>query len=303
MKKLLFTGIILILGTMAFAQQKPLFTQYMYNGLAVNPGYAGSQPQVNATSQFRRQWTNVEGSPTTGLFTVHTALKKRAKKNGLGIMVLADQVGVHRQVEFTGIYSYRFHLNRKSILSMGLQASVNNIKSNYADLNIKQGDPVFGKTTQKTDPNFGFGLYYYSKSKAYVGASVPYILKNRIVSGDISTTTQESRFYLLTGGFVFNYSRSIKIKPSAMVRIEEGSPLTFDISANLILKETYFFGLTYRNIDAVALLMQWQINKHIQVGYAYDLTTSKLNNYSRGSHELMVNYRLNLSRELCPSYF
>jgi len=275
----------------------------MFNGLTINPAYAGSQPQINATALYRKQWTNVAGSPNTQIISVHSQLKKRAKRNGLGLLMTRDEIGVHSQYEVLGMYSYRLPLSRKSALSMGLQAGFSNLRSDFTQLTIKDpNDPNFAGYLSRFKPLVGAGLYYYLKDKAYAGFSVPYMLRDNFLS-QTDTFTKDSRYYLLTGGFVFNYSEKIKIKPSALLRMADGVPLALDISANIIFDDKIFVGATYRNIDAISLMAQWQMSKHLQVGYAYDITTSKLNSFSRGSHEIMINVRINHTREMCPTYF
>ncbi len=40
------------------AQQYPVFTQYYFNELVINPAYAGSHVQFSATAMYRNQWVN-----------------------------------------------------------------------------------------------------------------------------------------------------------------------------------------------------------------------------------------------------
>ena len=58
-------GLCLGISYSGVAQQRPVYSQYMFNGLALNPAYAGSQKQFNAMAVLRTQWVNLEGSPRT----------------------------------------------------------------------------------------------------------------------------------------------------------------------------------------------------------------------------------------------
>jgi type IX secretion system PorP/SprF family membrane protein len=285
----------------AFSQEKTVYTQYMFNMLAINPAYAGSQNILNATAYYRKQWVGFEGAPNTQTFSVHSATKK--KKIGLGVFAMRDAIGVHSEFNFYTTYAYKIKLTRKSILSMGLQAGFNNLSSNYKSLTLLDpGDPNFDDKT-KFSPNVGAGLYYYMANRAYIGFSVPYIIKNKVLPKSINSLGRQARYYFLSAGYVMNLNKDVKLKPSTLIRYEEGAPLGMDINANLILKEVVNIGGSYRTGDSVSFLMLLQLTPRWQLGYSYDFTTSGLNRFSQGSHELLLNYRINLFPEKCATYF
>ncbi len=51
---------MLILSPLCHAQQGVMFTQYMFNGLALNPAYAGSHDVISATAIGRQQWLGIQ---------------------------------------------------------------------------------------------------------------------------------------------------------------------------------------------------------------------------------------------------
>jgi len=55
------------------------------------------------------------------------------------------------------------------------------------------------------------------------------------------------------------------------------------------------------------LMFELKLNENLHVGYAYDVTTSYIRQFSGGSHEIMVNYRYRIPAihkgMECPSYF
>jgi type IX secretion system PorP/SprF family membrane protein len=300
--RVLFVFVVCICwGTLnTIAQEKSVFTQYMFNPLAINPAYTGSQNVLNATALYRQQWVGVEGAPNTQTFSIHSATKK--KKIGIGLFVMRDAIGVHSDLHFYGTYAYKIKLTRKSILSMGLQAGFNNLNSNYNELNLRNpNDPVFF-ADNKFSPNVGAGLYYYRANRAYIGFSVPYIIKSSVLPKDINSLGKQARYYFLTAGYVIDLSKDLKLKPSTLIRMEEGAPLGMDLNANLIIKEIVFLGASYRSGDATSVLAQLQLTPRWQLGYSYDFTVSGLNRFSKGSHEIMLNYRVNLFPEKCATY-
>ena len=72
--KNLLTALFILLATTLFAQQDALFSQYMFNKLAVNPGYAGSREILSTDLLYRYQWVNIEGAPKTISASIHSPL-------------------------------------------------------------------------------------------------------------------------------------------------------------------------------------------------------------------------------------
>jgi hypothetical protein len=61
MRKVVRIGSLFLLMTSAmigYAQQYPVFTQYYFNELVINPAYAGAHVQLSLTSSYRNQWVN-----------------------------------------------------------------------------------------------------------------------------------------------------------------------------------------------------------------------------------------------------
>ena len=47
------------------AQQLPLYSQYMFNTLEINPAYAGLKQSMNFTSSVRKQFNGIKDAPQT----------------------------------------------------------------------------------------------------------------------------------------------------------------------------------------------------------------------------------------------
>ena len=111
--------VLLLVGRAAFAQQRPAYSQYMFNGLALNPAYAGSQKQLNAIGVIRSQWVGFEGAPKTQLLSVHAPLDR--KNIGLGMVITHENIGVHTDWSAYASYAYQIKFKRAGMLSLGLQ--------------------------------------------------------------------------------------------------------------------------------------------------------------------------------------
>ena len=273
------------------SQQAPVISQYMFNGLLLNPAYAGSKPFTSATLMVRKQWAGFEGAPSTQTASIHGLLEN--KKVGLGMYVSNDHAGIINRTDLMGTYAYHIQLGEAK-LSFGLQGGFAYLKSTISDLKVYQpNDPVYSlNTVSNVLPNFGFGSYYYSE-KFYAGFSIPEIVSydpNRSLSLEIQNVHHIVRHYYLTSGYVIIVNDQFKVKPSVLFKYVYGAPLQYDINANILLNNIIWLGASYRSGDAVVILAEYQLSKKLRMGYSFDLTLTELRNYSAGSHEIMIGY-------------
>ena len=306
MKKLVFTAALLVCSICCFGQQRPVMSTYMYNGLVLNPAYAGSLNIFSASFIHRKQWINVEGAPTSNIFSANTSLY--ANQLGVGIQVGQDVIGVHKEssLYLSGAYKIR---TGGGILAMGLSGGFDNRRSDFNELNILNAeDQLLTGTPSRFTPNFGAGLYF-ANPIMYAGVSVPYILENTLYDIDVEGTVseaKESRYYYATGGLIFDLNQNIKFSPSTLIRYQEDNKIGWDLNATLIFDGIAYAGVSYRRGDALIFLTQLILNENFRLGYAYDTTVSALDEASRGTHEILLNYRIkiNLTRDpQCPVYF
>lgn len=306
MKKLIFLLCLLVSGFSELtAQQRPVTSTYMFNGLALNPAYAGSLNVLSATFVNRKQWVNVPGSPLTQAFNVHNTFMQN--QIGVGLQFTRDVIGAHEEIGVYGSFVYKIKTDL-GILSMGMSLGMDDRRADFNKLNIlNQDDKHLTGIPSSFSPNFGTGLYF-ANEHMYVGVSVPYILENNlfIIEGT-PTESKEKRYYYATGGFIFNLTPNIKLSPTALLTFQQGNRFTWDLNGTLIFGEVAYLGVSYRNNDAFVFLTQLILNENFRIGYAYDATTSALGNRSKGSHEIMLNYRIKLhnykKEKGCPVYF
>jgi type IX secretion system PorP/SprF family membrane protein len=295
--KVFFPSALFLWGTFSVsfplrAQQDPMYSQFMYNGLAINPATAGSAETLSATAIYRQQWTGIKGSPETQTLNIDAPVY--GKKIGLGLSIINDKVGVTQNLVINTLYAYRLQFE-EGALSMALQAGINNYNANYASVNTdpqNTGDNAFGSNVNRVIFNFGTGVYYYGR-RLSAGLSVPHIL-NQSLDGLNQTSVQsrQYRHYFLTAGYVFDAGENFKIKPSALFKVAGGAPLQADINSNFWYKETYCIGVSYRTSNSFIALFQLQIAEQLRFGYAYDYMLTKLGSFASGNHEIMLRYEL-----------
>lgn len=288
------------------AQQEPQYTQYMFNTVSVNPAYTGTREALNVLLLSRLQWMGIEGAPRTYDFTIHSPISNY--QMGIGLSLVSDSYGPVSNQYLNLNYAYHVNITEKTVLSMGIKGGIYNYHVNLTGLNFGEARPYINENPeQKFLPNAGMGLYLFS-DRYYVGASVPRIIQTELDGEQITPGTlgDLERHYYLMGGLVFDLSSDLKLKPSMINRIVEGAPLSTDFTAQLLIRDTYWAGATYRHDEAVALLASVQISNQLMVGYSYDFQLTELGTFNTGSHEIVISYDFKgFTREklVSPRYF
>lgn len=298
LKKAARCGLLLLALSAAastYAQQSSLYTMYMWNQLILNPAYAGSRDAVAASLVSRHQWVGLDGAPSTQVMSIHTPLPN--ENMGVGLTVENDRIGPTNNTGIWADFSYSLQLTEKSKLAFGLRGGFAVYQSDLRGIdNIDPNDQVFlNNVDNRLLPNFGFGAYYHG-TRGYVGVASPTVLENDLNSFSFQNTNQRgvgNRHYYLMGGYVMNLSPDsggVMFKPSTVIRMVAGAPVSFDLTAMFLVKQKFWFGGAYRYQDSFAGIVSMNITNHLQVGYAYDFGTSNLNSYHNGSHEIMLSY-------------
>lgn len=309
MKKIFYTALIACIAFLdANAQQDPQYTQYMYNMSVINPAYAGSKEALSGGLLYRKQWVEIEDSPSTGTLFLHAPVGSNV---GVGISFINDRIG---PVEENNIYadvSYTLNLGGEHKLAFGIKGGLTmhnldftRIYPTLPDL----GDGAFGGGTvndsKESFLNVGAGFFYYTQ-KYYIALSVPNMLAGRYLDYTGTKYGTEEKHYFLTGGYVFDLSPNLKFKPFAMVKSSFKSPTSVDVSTNFLYAEKFELGATYRLEDSFGAMVNFAITPSLKIGYAYDHIISDLKTTTPSSHEVMLLFDLNFSKKVSqsPRYF
>lgn len=290
-----------------FAQQYPVFSQYYFNELVINPAYAGNHVQLSLTSSYRNQWVNFPGAPRTFSFSGHTSLYDG--KVGVGLLVNHDEIGSYGNQNVYGYYSYKIAF-KKAMLSMGLQAGFNFLGVDFSRLDLLNPSDASFASINTYKPNFGTGLYLNFKN-SFIGLSVPFILNSTLVSNisTIGAEIKEARYYFLRSGTVqtLNSKGTLKANPSVLIRAQEGQPISMDLNMALIIHNIVSTGVSWRSGDALIGFIDLKISESFHFAYSFDMTSSGLNKFSNGSHEFLLNYRTRIrsvhKNVECPDYY
>lgn len=279
MKQILYITAVCLLLPGLKAQHNSNYVQYMFNGLILNPAYAGSQEALNLTGLYRKQWMGINGAPTEALFSIHSPLKN--KNVNLGANFQDTQFGLFNHTRFNLVYAYRFRfLSGK--LAFGLQAGIDSYTTNWDRLNTTEaGDPSFQLSgTRNTVPEAGAGFYYNTKI-FYLGVSAP-----NLFTGKLNPYTTSC----LSSGIVINLSPDFRMKPALLLKYVNGSTASANLSTTFYYKEIIGLGIGYTYNNSALVYTDIKLNEQLHFGYGYEYALNHLQTYITGSHEVMIRY-------------
>ncbi|WP_396601900.1 type IX secretion system membrane protein PorP/SprF [Algibacter sp. R77976] len=286
-------GLVLVLAFHnSYAQQDPQYTDYMFNTLTVNSAYAGSRGHLTVTGLHRTQWVGLDGAPETQSFSVESPVGKNV---GLGVVLVNDRLGPSDEFYLDANFSYTLNLNNNSRLSFGVKGGGRMLSLDFTKGNFQEPEGVFENINNKFLPTVGAGVYWHSDN-SYVGLSVPNFLTDEHYDGVQNAIAAERLHYFLIAGRVFDLSPRVQFKPAFLGKFVIGAPIIADLSANFMFDDTLRLGVAYRWDDSVSGLIGLQLGPKLMVGYAYDATTTRLQNFNSGTHEIMLRFELR-SRE------
>ncbi|MBX3162998.1 MAG: PorP/SprF family type IX secretion system membrane protein [Bacteroidetes bacterium] len=300
MKRILYI-VFLFVVAVGSAQQLPQYSQYMLNEMAINPAVAGRDQYPEVRSNNRYQWAGITDAPRTYMLTLQGPIQE--KNMGLGMNLYTDIVGPTRRTGLTGTYAYHLQLNEKKMfLSMGLSAGVLQwgVDGSKITLHDDGDQQLLSQYQTAVVPDLGAGLYFYQKDKFYVGLSVP-----QMYNAPLAVYTHNSKSKIVSqlninGAYTFSLGTDFKIEPSFLLKYEKPTPMKVDVGARFIYQDQIWLGTTYRHKDAMSFLIGYMFNNYLMVGYSYDVTTTKIKNYTSGSNEIMLGIRF--SRKQSPTW-
>ncbi len=311
MKKLFAKIVFAVAGFtgVAVAQQDPQFTQFMFNKLIYNPGYAGTSGGICGVAQYRKQWMGFEGAPTS--MAIAGDMRLTNLPLGVGMNIITDKIGpmTTNIVRFAGSFNKKIGQGTFGLgLDLGiLQKKITSVwvvpEPLLTDIRIPgSGGSVPGPNgtvlsaftnpdLNKTTIDVGFGAFYQIPGKFYVGISSTHLPAQQIKAGALGF--QVSRHYYLMTGYTMQLNKWSKLTPNVLYKTD-GKANSLDANLTFLWSDLIWIGGTYRLDDATAILAGIQGKAGVghsiswKAGFSYDLTTPKLKTYSKGSGEFIM---------------
>ncbi|UYQ95761.1 type IX secretion system membrane protein PorP/SprF [Chitinophaga horti] len=306
MKKIIITGLFLVLAFGAFAQQGVQYSQYMFNGLYINPAYAGYKEQLHLHSFYRSQWTDIPGAPRS--FSLAADASANNGNVGLGLQVSADKLGAQSTLAAYGSYAYRIRLNEdgSSRLAIGLSAGLMQLGIDGSVLNPNDPEQQMPAGRQNRIVPDGRAGVYFSNKRFYAGLSFDNLVAQYIDMDKDGFIPQTKLHYYLTAGVLLPVSEDVQLKPSFLLKDDLGGPTSIDLNAFLLYKDIIWLGGSYRNgvklyekdylqknlnyRNAVVAAVELFPVDGLRIGYAYDFSVGPLSGQASGTHEVSIGF-------------
>jgi type IX secretion system PorP/SprF family membrane protein len=317
MKKNYLLMFCLLMPAITAPAQTLRFSQYTFNGLSLNPAYAGYKESWYCNAAYRHQWTDMPGAPRTGAVSIDGTPNTPGKRLGLGLQCAFDKLGPQQTLSMYGSYAYRIPLdengNKRICFGIGAGLTQYSLDGGALQYNHDNDEIIPLIRLRRLVPDFRFGIYYYSP-RYYAGISVMDLLSGYMDGprynwrGNDYAAISKTRHYYLTAGARWPLSAQVSLKPSFLLKEDFNNPTQLDLNAAVLIKELLWIGASWRTAvrlwdqaqlprnlsqqDAVCFMIEIYASKTMRLGYAYDYTLNGLASYEKGSHEISLGYTL-----------
>lgn len=282
------------------AQQQPLYSQYVFNGVVINPAHIATENEYsNITAMTRQQWVGIPGAPKTSTVSFSTPIN--ASKTSVGLLAVQDKAGYDTQTELNLLLSQSINLSENAYLAIGASAGINILKQE--DLLLKAGDdPLFNRNITSTRGDIGFGLTFFT-DRFFIGISAPSFRKLSLQK--VSYDIKGDAHYYVSSGYLFDITPMLKFKPTLLLKKIGQGQITGEATVNFLLNNIVWIGAGWRQSESVIGITQFQLTNSIKLSYSYDYVTKReLQTIQQGSHEISLSFRFgSKGRIVSPSYF
>jgi len=294
-------GFIMIFDIIA--QQDPQYSQYMFNHMAVNPGYAGSHDVICLSAVHRQQWVGIEGAPVTSVFTVNAPFTMFGANHGIGLAVMSDQIGFQQNVSAGLDYAFRIPLGPGK-LGIGVSGIFLNNALN-AEWHVPGGvewkSDLAIPNEKRSTMGFDMGLgIFYRADNVFFGISSTHLLEPVLKDADKEEAKYRlKRHYYATAGCMLPLNNPAwEVAPSMMV-CSDGTASQFTANANIMYNKKIWGGVGYRLSESFIAMIGIDLFNGVKIGYSFDYTYNSLHSYmtAGGSHEVVVSYCFNFVKE------
>jgi type IX secretion system PorP/SprF family membrane protein len=291
------------LTSAAFAQQDPQFTQFMFNKLIYNPGYAGTSNAICGVVQFRQQWSSFKGAPTS----IAAAFDMRIPNLplGVGLNIISDKIGPDQTLFIRVPVAFNKQFANGSCLGIGIDAGIVQ-KRISADWIVPEPGKVDASipgtyNSSLSNPNLnkltydlGAGIFLNKPDEYYIGVSSTH-LPAQVLKGDGKVKYDLARHVYGMAGFKFKINR-FGIMPNVKFKTDFAASA---VDANLLFSYSLnnwsaWIGPAYRLQAAAGAIVGGQVTTAtgytIRLGYSYDYTTSSLKTYAGATHEIVLGF-------------
>ena len=219
------------------------------------------------------------------------------------MQVVGDSYGAFNNLSFAGMYAIHLPLSRDVNMSFGVKAgmsshSFDNTKAQVLS-NMPNGSGVvddvyesfLGNNSSQMFMDIGAGMYIYSQDFFFsIGADQ--LTKDAVSIGGAPTNFNPQMHFQVSGGYKFHLNDDWTLMPSAQVKYMSPAPVSWEATVQAEYKEWLWFAASYRHTDAIIPMLGANLSQRFKIGYSYDYSLSRFNNYSSGGHEIILGFMI-----------
>src|SRR5690606_22400795 len=192
-------------------------------------------------------------------------------------------------------------LARKVYLSIGVSPSYSNSRIQMDRLQTKDSDQFLEYLQSGSGSNAIFnvrsGVMVYSPGfylqfsylKAWsktLDENVSPIGFSYVASGGLGVTT--------------SIGPTAKLKPSVFLLVDEENNVLVDYSVKAYFNTQIWGGVAYRSVGFGSVILGFELNSGVGASYSYEISTGGLRGFQKGSHEIVLGFKLGNLRKLNP---
>lgn len=332
-REIVFVVLAICFQQLAFAQQRPQYTQYIFNNFILNPAISGIENYIDVKAGYRTQWQGLEGAPETSYFSIHAPLGAKflygnstsvpegggsnpnsrsylqnymasEPHHGVGFHAVSDKAGPITRTDVNATYAYHLGISANVNLSFGVAAGISKIYLDRSKITLENPiDQAIGVDNyNQLKPDLSAGVWLYGP-RYFAGVSAQQLLTSPIGFSDDPSYDQGKKVphLFLTAGYKLYLGDDFAAVPSTLVKLVSPVPVSVDVNLKLAYRDKFWMGASYRKDDSFAAMAGFNVGSVMNLGYSYDFTTSGLNTVSNGSHEIVLGIFLNNRYKVsCP---
>ena len=328
--KRVITVALLFTGLTVYGQQMPQFSQYQRNQIMANPAAVGAFDHLDITMGGRYQWlgfnNDVQGNvaPRTAYLyggTVLSRTKVRYNpalrisngpirtpkvgtgkiKHAVGAQVMIDEYGAFNNLSFGGMYAIHLPLSKDVNMSFGAKVGLSNHSflqekaQVLSDMTGGATDAVYSdflmNNASRMFMDIGAGMYIYSQDFFFsIGADQ--LTKDFVSIGSGTSNFNPQMHFQVSGGYKFHLNDDWSLMPSALVKYMSPAPVSWEATLQAEYKEWLWFAMSYRHTDAIIPMLGANLSQRFKIGYSFDYSLSRFNNYTSGGHEIILGFMI-----------
>ena len=289
--------------------QNSLFTgNYLWNWATVNPAAVGSENALDIKMNYRRQWSGIEGAPTSFSFLVQSPVSQKATEvlaptyHATGIEAYHNEAGLWSE---TGIYArYAYHLtlsqrdewdaNSRLRMSFGASFGLKTIGFDASRATLyNPNDNAIQNNQQSTIPDANIGIWLRN-DRFFGGLGVYQLFENNV---NIGQNDNLERYYNLSAGGNINLTENFILSPSFLMNLNKTTDINWDLNTKLAYNDLLWTAINYRHQRAIQTFLGTRITSWLDIAYSYEFSTFIKNNENNfnslgTTNEILIGIRL-----------